>query len=308
MIGLSDERSVLRIGEVSRRTGVAVPTLRAWERRYGLLAPARSEGGQRLYSDGDVARVDAMQRLLEDGWSASAAAREVTRGGVVPIARLRPPSGSDRATGAAAELIAQLERAIDAFDAAAADGVVDDVLARLDVPRALDEVILPVLRAVGDGWQDDPRVIAREHFATNVLRPRLQRLLRVSSRTAGRRCVAVAPEGEEHDLGLLASAVVAAEAGWRVHYLGARMPTAAVERAVAELDPAVVLVGAVTRAQAEAFLADRPTFDRAAVVLGGEGFRASDAGRVAHAVIHEGVIREVAATIDRAIAARRAEL
>lgn len=307
MIGLSDEPSVLRIGEVSRRTGVAVPTLRAWERRYGLLAPARTEGGHRLYSDADVARVDAMQRLLEDGWSASAAAREVTRGGVVPIARLRP-RGVGSATGAAADLIAQLERAIDAFDAAAADGVVDDVLARLDVPRALDEVILPVLRNVGDGWQDDPRVIAREHFATNVLRPRLQRLLRVSSRAAGRRCVAVAPEGEEHDLGLLASAVVAAEAGWRVHYLGARMPTAAVERAVAELDPEVVLVGAVTRGQAEAFLADRPVFRRAAVVLGGEGFLASDAGRLHHAVVHEGVIREVAATIDRAVLARRVEL
>ncbi|WP_052665266.1 MerR family transcriptional regulator [Nitriliruptor alkaliphilus] len=303
---VTDERAVLRIGEVARRTGVAVPTLRAWERRYGLLAPARTDGGHRLYSDADVARVDAVQRLLDAGWSASAAAREVLRD-VVPVTRLRPVPTSGGGD-AAAEMVAQLEGAIDGFDAPSADGVVDDVFARLDVPRGLDEVILPVLREVGNGWQDDPRVIAREHFATNVLRPRLQRLLRVATPSTARICLAAAPEGEEHDLGLLASAVVAADAGWRVHYLGARTPTAAIERAAAELDPDVIVIGAIFRDQAEAFLADRPTFDRAALVVGGAGFVPADTARLRHAVLHEGDIRTVAATLERAVAARRAAL
>ncbi|MTV26742.1 MerR family transcriptional regulator [Nitriliruptoraceae bacterium ZYF776] len=304
---VTDERSVLRIGEVSRRTGVAVPTLRAWERRYGLLAPARTDGGHRLYSEFDVDRVRAMQRLLDEGWSAAAAAREVLR---VPsnVTRLAPSDDPPASGGAAADLVARLEAAIDAFDAPAADALVDDVFARFDVPRGLDEVLLPVLRRVGDGWQDDPRVIAREHFATNTLRPRLHRLLRASARTASRECVAAAPEGEEHDLGLLASAVVAADAGWRVHYLGARTPTAALERAVAELDPDVVLVGAVFREQAESFLVDRPSFPRAAIVLGGSGFIASDSSRLATAVVHEGPIREVATTFERALTRRRSAL
>lgn len=303
---MDDERAGLRIGEVSRRTGVAVPTLRAWERRYGLLAPARTEGGHRLYGDADVARVRAMQRLLDDGWTAAGAAREVLRDEVATVARLRPvaTTGGD----AAAELIGRLERTIETFDAPAADGVVDDVLARLDVPRALDEVLLPVLRDLGDGWEDDPRVIAREHFATNVLRPRLQRLLRVATPSTARRCLAAAPEGEEHDLGLLACAVVAADAGWRVHYLGARMPTTALERAVATLDPDVVLVGALFRAQAEAFLADPPALHRAAVVLGGVGFVPEDAARLPHTVVHQGSIVEVAASLEQAVTARRAAL
>jgi MerR family transcriptional regulator, light-induced transcriptional regulator len=303
-IDVTDGRSVLRIGEVSRRTGVAVPTLRAWERRYGLLSPARTEGGHRLYSERDVDRVHTMQRLLEDGWSAAAAAREVLRE-PPPVAQLTPLPGGGRDAGSA-DLIARLERAIDAFDAAATDGIVDDVLARFEVPRALDEVLLPVLRSVGNGWQDDPRVIAREHFATNTLRPRLQRLLRVAVRAGARQCVAAAPEGEEHDLGLLASAVVAADAGWRVHYLGARTPTAAMERAVEELGPEVVLVGAIFREQAEAFLADRPTFRGAAVVLGGSGFIPSDTSRLHHAVVHQGDVREVASTFERALTSRRA--
>jgi DNA-binding transcriptional MerR regulator/methylmalonyl-CoA mutase cobalamin-binding subunit len=297
---VTDERSVLRIGEVSRRTGVAVPTLRAWERRYGLLAPARTDGGHRLYSEADVDRVHAMQRLLDEGWSAAAAAREVLRE-PAPVRYLSSvPAGNE----AASDLVDRLERAIDGFDAAAADTVLDDALARFEVPRALDEVVLPLLRRVGEGWQDDPRVIAREHFASNTLRPRLQRLLRTTSRPGARNLVAAAPEGEEHDLGLLCSAVVAADAGWRVHYLGARMPTAAIERAVDEIDPLVVLIGAVFREQAESFLADRPVFGRARVVLGGAGFIPSDVSRVPRSVVHQGSIREVAATMERANNAR----
>jgi MerR family transcriptional regulator, light-induced transcriptional regulator len=298
---MADDRSVLRIGEVARRTGVAVPTLRAWERRYGLLEPDRTEGGHRLYSERDITRVRAMQRLMDDGWSAAAAAREVLRE-PAPVTRLRPVSGSG---DAASDLVNRLELAIEAFDASEAEAVLDDVFARLEVPRALDDVILPMLRRVGDGWQDDPRVIAREHFATNTLRPRLQRLLRAgAARSSGRACLAAAPEHEEHDLGLLASAVVAADAGWRIHYLGARMPTAAIERSVADLDPDVVLIGAMFRRHAEAFLSDRAAFRRAAIVLGGPGFTPEDSARLRNAVVHQGPIRELSSTLERAMAAR----
>jgi MerR family transcriptional regulator, light-induced transcriptional regulator len=299
---VADDRAVLRIGEVSRRTGVAVPTLRAWERRYGLLEPARTDGGHRLYSEADVDRVRTMTRLLDDGWSAAAAAREVRR---VPasVTPLRPVATTGPET-AAERLIERLEAAIDVFDAQAADAAVDDVFARLDVPRALDEVLLPVLRNVGEGWENDPRVIAREHFASNTLRPRLQRLLGTGRRGSGRTCLAVTPEGEEHDLGLLAAAVVAVDAGWRVHYLGARVPVPTVERSVAELRPDVVLVGSLDRRQAQAFLAELPRLPGTALVFGGAGFRPEDATRHPAALVHAGPISGLPDTLARAVAAR----
>lgn len=294
-----DERAILRIGEVSRRTGAAVPTLRAWERRYGLLDPDRTDGGHRLYSEADVDRVRAMQRLLDQGWSAGAAAREVLR---APLSVSSLRNGAD-ASGASQDLVSRLEAAIAVFDAGAADHVMDDAFARFDVPRALDEVVLPVLRRVGEGWQDDPRLIAREHFTTNTLRPRLQRLLRTPG-GGTRTCVAAAPEGEDHDLGLLASAVVAADAGWKVHYLGGRMPTVAMERSLDDLRPDVLLVGALRREHADAFLAEGPRFGDTRVVLGGPGFLPSDAARLPGAVVHQGPIRELAGTLERALSAR----
>ncbi|MBA2560032.1 MAG: MerR family transcriptional regulator, partial [Propionibacteriales bacterium] len=61
------ESAVLRIGELSRRVGVSEHVLRAWESRYGLLKPARSEGGYRLYSDEDQILVRRMQAHLSNG-------------------------------------------------------------------------------------------------------------------------------------------------------------------------------------------------------------------------------------------------
>jgi DNA-binding transcriptional MerR regulator len=81
--------AAIPIGEVARRTGVAVATLRAWERRYGLLLPVRTAGGHRRYSYEDVRRVLAVLDLTGQGWTVSAAARQVA--GQEPSPSVRPP-------------------------------------------------------------------------------------------------------------------------------------------------------------------------------------------------------------------------
>lgn len=298
---MHSQEPILRIGEVSRRTGTAVSTLRAWERRYELLMPHRTEGGHRLYSDADVERVRAMQALLDEGWSAAAAAREVQRE-AAPVTRLSPLPGGDPS----ADLVDRLERAFDTFDAGAADTTLDDAFARFEVPAVLDHVLVPAVVWAGNGWQDDPRAIAREHFATNVLRPRLLRLLRASASISGRSCLAATPEGEQHDLGLLMASAVATSAGWRVHFLGAQTPAAALERAAAELRPAVVLVAAVDRAVGERFCADPPALADAGLVLGGAGFVPEDAERLPRAVVHQGSYADIPATLLRGANGRRA--
>ena len=68
----------MRIGEVSRRTGLSAATIRAWQRRYGLLSPVRSSGQQRLYSEADVAVLREVRELVKAGWALPAAADHVT--------------------------------------------------------------------------------------------------------------------------------------------------------------------------------------------------------------------------------------
>jgi PAS domain S-box-containing protein len=71
----------MRVGELARRTGVGESTLRAWERRFGILEPARSSSGQRLYTEADVERVSAVCRLVAEGLTLSAAVTRVRAGG-----------------------------------------------------------------------------------------------------------------------------------------------------------------------------------------------------------------------------------
>lgn len=67
----------LSIGDLARRTGVDIPTLRRWERYDGLLAPTRTPGGQRRYGPEDVAAVQELVSLIGKGWAAASAARAV---------------------------------------------------------------------------------------------------------------------------------------------------------------------------------------------------------------------------------------
>lgn len=227
----------LRIGEVARRAGVSAATLRAWERRYGLLEPERSGGGFRLYSDEDVARVRAMRDQVDRGVAAAEAAR---------LARAAPSEVGAPAADPA-ELASLLGRAFDDFDEIAAQGVLDRASASLSLESALRDVLLPAMSAVGSRWQEDASSIAQEHFATNVVRGRLLGLARGWDRGSGPRALLACPPGEQHDLALLVFGIALRNHGWRVTHLGADTPVATVAAAAALLAPDVVVLAATNR-------------------------------------------------------------
>src|SRR5215218_6632744 len=160
----TDEPARIRIGELSRRVGVGTDRLRAWERRYGLMEPARTNGGFRLYSREDERRVGAMKAHLERGLSAAEAARVVLgkpeRG--MPLERCR----------------ARLAAALDAFDDAGANRALDQLFADHGPDRALREVVFPYLHAVGEAWASAQTDVGHEHFASNLLQGRLLGLVR----------------------------------------------------------------------------------------------------------------------------------
>ena len=151
----------LRIGELARRTGVATDLLRAWERRYGLLAPTRTESGYRLYSTADVRRVGRMRELLATGVSAAEAAREA----------LSEPRRPRRPTVEGVPV--ELGDAIRRLDDAAAHAAFDRLLADFSLDAVLDGAVLPLLRELGEGWEKGEVSIAQEHFASHLVRGRL---------------------------------------------------------------------------------------------------------------------------------------
>jgi DNA-binding transcriptional MerR regulator len=227
---------LLRIGELSRRVGVPVESLRAWERRYGLLTPSRTQGGFRLYGEDDVARVLAMRANLERGLFAAEAARLALAEDVVePLSTPAPVTD-------ATELAASLDR----FDEVGAQHALDRLFATLTIDVVLRDVLLPYLHELGERWEDGDASIAQEHFASNVLRGRLTSLARGWDRGAGPRALLACVEGERHDLPLVGFGLVLRGHGWRISYLGAETPVASIVEAARELLPdAVVVSGTV---------------------------------------------------------------
>src|SRR3954468_3135579 len=119
----------VRIGELSRRVGVSTELLRAWERRYQLLRPARSPKGYRLYTAQDELRVRAMQDQLARGLSAAEAARAARTGAPVQDGSIEPTAQSE----AVMRHYHALRRALDAYDESGAQDVFDTVLRELSL-------------------------------------------------------------------------------------------------------------------------------------------------------------------------------
>ena len=230
----------LRIGELSRRSGVSPELLRAWERRYGLLRPQRSAGGVRLYSTGDLERVRAMQRHMTRG----VAAREAAA-----LAGRMTAEAGPRRDGVAAfdpdQVRKELGDALEAFDEPRAQRVFDQLLSIATVDALLFDALMPYLRNLGDRWERGELSVAQEHFASNVLRGRLLGLARGWGRGAGPRALLACPQGERHDLGLIAFGLALRERGWRIDYLGPDTPVESIEEAARRTDPSVVVLSAV---------------------------------------------------------------
>jgi len=237
----------MRIGELSRRTGVTPELLRAWEQRYGLLRPIRSAGGFRLYSSADEARVRRTTELIADGLSAAEAAR------VAATTDLAVERGE---TPLVAELAGRLQRSLDEFDAAGAQATLDRLFAAVSVEFALTEVVIPYLHDLGERWAAGAVTVAQEHFASNLVRARLLALAQDWGAGGASTLVAACLPGEGHDLGLVMLGLLLARRGWQVTFLGADTPLDSIEDTVRALQPSLVILvtydSAVFHAHADA--------------------------------------------------------
>jgi len=226
----------LRIGELTKRTGVSPELLRAWEQRYGLLQPTRTPGGFRLYSAADEARVQRMQSLVSGGLAAAQAARLVLSGG-------EPEPRTDSGSAAPLEEAAgNLTASLDRLDEQAANSALDRLFSAYTVETVLQEVVLPYLHRLGERWEAGEVSVAQEHFASNLLRGRLLGLAQGWGQGQGPLAILACVPGEHHELGLLVFGVALRRRGWRITYLGTDSPIGAVADTARSLTPAVVVL------------------------------------------------------------------
>ncbi|HEX6749451.1 MAG TPA: cobalamin-dependent protein [Longimicrobium sp.] len=270
---------------VSERTGLSPDVLRAWEKRYGAVAPPRREGGggQRLYSDADVARLRLLRRATAAGRSigqvAALADAELERLVREDEAQRTAASVPRRDGNAASAHVRHALAATDALDAPALEAALRRAVVMLGADAFVDDVASPFLRAVGDGWAAGTLSVAHEHLASAVLRRVLGIVADAGPAAGAEHTVVVAtPAGQVHELGAMLAAASAMSAGWRVVYLGADLPTDDVARAARDTGARVVALSLVSPADPRADAAELRRLRRTlpphvAIVAGGEGTR-----------------------------------
>jgi DNA-binding transcriptional MerR regulator len=231
----------------AQAAGVSVEALRAWERRYGVVRPVRSDSGYRLYDDDAIARLRAMRTLTRAGWSARLAAEAVIERGPAAAdlvqldeARARPAVAADHIE----RIVTQFVEAAAALDGRAVADLLDEMFSLGSFERVTQDLLFPALRAMGDAWTSGAVSVAAEHAASNAVARRLAAALDAAGRPvpdAHGIVVGLPPTGR-HELGALAFATVARRSGLAVTYVGADLPVADWVSACEAADAAVIAV------------------------------------------------------------------
>ncbi|QRK12499.1 MerR family transcriptional regulator [Archangium violaceum] len=236
-----------RIHVAAELSGVRVELIRAWERRYGVLAPKRTPSGYRVYTDRDVELLRRLKQLTEEGVSISEAATMLPQ--LLAELDAAQPAPAPIPEPSPANVAAWREDALAAAEALnqrRVAEVLDEVLAALSPLKAYEEVLVPLQREVGERWHAGAFSVGQEHMVSQEVRARLINLLHTSPDMGPRRAVLACFPDEQHEIGLLGAALRMRHAGISVTLLGQRTPVMEVGRLARELKADLVGLSAVT--------------------------------------------------------------
>jgi DNA-binding transcriptional MerR regulator/methylmalonyl-CoA mutase cobalamin-binding subunit len=270
------------IRAAARMVGVSPVTLRAWERRYRLRAPVRTQGGYRLYSERDVAALRWLRAQAEAGIPLSRAAQRIltalpAESGGLPATDLAGASLPESAQSLAALGDACLERLL-TFDRSAAEDMLRLAAHGHSTEAVVGTLIPAVMREVGERWHRGQVTVATEHFVSQFFMRHLMHTLHdVPVRGRPARVLAACAPGELHEIGLLVLAVLLALRGVEVLCLGQDLPLDRLAETLRQVQPHALLFSSTRRETAVALSGLQPVLESIgsppiAVILGGQGF------------------------------------
>ncbi len=234
------------IRAAAKLTGISVDTLRAWERRYNAVTPARSERG-RFYDERAIRRLMLLKSAVESG-------RAIGQVASLPDSTLQEFARTAQSLTAQAEIGSGLEPmalvlrplldAIGAYDFDAANDELGRLALLLRPGELVHQVVLPLMRLAGENWQNGSFQIAQEHMLSACVRNLLGGLIRLRKSGPGsHRVLLTTPPGELHEFGILAASLLAVGHDYQVAYLGPNLPAREILRVAAKSEPHAIILG-----------------------------------------------------------------
>jgi len=238
---------------VLNKTGIAADTLRAWERRYGLPVPQRTQGGHRLYSERDIATIKWLLAKQEEGLSISRAVdlwNEQLASDLDPLANSGPIDSASpltiSATSSETTVAAYRTEWINActsFDEIAAEQILNQAFSVLPIETVCMDILQKGLSAIGDLWYQNKLSVQQEHFASSLAMRRLDALLSAAPAPTKKQTVLVGCPAEEwHTFTPLLLSLLLRRRGYKVIYLGANVPADRFTDTVKNVDADLVVL------------------------------------------------------------------
>lgn len=229
------DEALFPIKVVAQRTGLSPHLIRAWERRYKAIAPARSATNRRLYSEADIARILALHHVKEMGYSLKQIAQLSTEqllAMVSDTARSANVREVPTESSPEAHLSACLS-AVERFDAEGLRQALNHAAVALSRSVLIERVLLPLMHKIGECWREGSLRIGHEHMASTVVHAFLGNMERAPAYpTNAPVLIVTTPVGQFHEIGALAAAAIAASEGWHAMYLGPNLPAEEIAHAV----------------------------------------------------------------------------
>ena len=220
------------IKTVAIQTGLTQFTIRAWEKRYNVVTPLRTETNRRLYSDADISRLTLLRLTTEAGHSIGRIAN-------LPIEELLELIGTKGMIAQSSAIakedvsqetslryyIASCIAAVKQFEARTLESTLFAASVAFSQPVFLEKLVAPLMREIGEQWRAGTLRIAHEHLATAVVRTLLGNIWQGFDISPSMPNLVVAtPRGQLHEIGALIAGTAAASEGWQVTYLGPNLP------------------------------------------------------------------------------------
>ena len=234
-----------RIQRVAKLTGLSTHVIRAWERRYGVVQPARGGNRYRVYSDEDVALLRYLKGEVEKGQSIG---QLVAEGRDELLSRAKTIHMIAAASSAPYEdLIEELMAALNPLDRNMFERRLNGAVAVIPFQDALHRILLPLQERVGQSWHDGRVGVAIEHYVTKQVQQKIFAAMnQLAVNDYGLNVVVACPSGEEHEIAAQAVAYVCSVRGCRVFYLGSNVPIAELAAFCELVEPQVILLSLTT--------------------------------------------------------------
>jgi len=265
-------RGRYKIKTIAELAGFSPTLLRAWERRYDILEPERTDSGHRLYTEDDLRVLREIKRRLDGGR---------TIGEVV--AQGRPGLlGQPQAVSLEA-LNRQLLQAALELDEVTLQRLLDQAFASFSTGAALELVLEAACQQMGGMWATGTANVAHEHLLSSVLGRRLQRLLDFAGPVASRQALCACLPDETHELGIMVVTYRLRALGVGAICLGRGLPLADLADACRASSARQVFLSVSRTEVLDACLEDLGEIaraQRARFVLGGRAVLDQDAGRL----------------------------